>query len=262
MAAKNKKGNGQMGIHEYDRDPRKVLLKKKKRIRLKKQVKVVLIVLIVIFVLFFLFSRMSKVNSFSFKGNSQVDSAYLESKLTKYRSKMYFLLNDSDVEKTLEKQPLVAKASVTHDLLGHVNVQISEAHPVAYAVIGKKTYILDSAKHVFETNSAIHVASIQQYPKLEKFTSVKILKAFLKEYLKLPDVIRSSVSDVVYDKTKTEDKQVRFIMDNGKQIVVRYNEMAKALATDKFNYQAYVSAYKDYCTFTIRNNRIVYMKKC
>lgn len=262
MAAKKTKGDHQTGIHEYDRDPRKVLLKKKKRIRLKKQVKVFLLLLLVIFILFFLFSGMSKVNSFRFKGNSQVDSSYLESKLTKYKSKMYFLLNDSDVEKTLEKQPLVAKASVSHDLLGHVNVQISEAHPVAYGVINKKTYILDSAKHVFATNSSIHVSRIQQYPKLEKFTSVKVMKAFLIEYLKLPDVIRSSVSDVIYDKTKTEDKQVRFIMDNGKQIIVRYNEMAESLATDKFNYQAYVSAYKDYCTFTIRNNHIVYMKKC
>lgn len=261
MAAKKTKGY-QTGIHEYDRDPRKVLLKKKKRVRLKKQVKVFLLVIIIVFILFFLFSRMSKVNSFSFKGNSQVDSAYLESKLTKYKSKMYFLLNDSDVEKTLEKQPLVAKASVSHDLLGHVTVQISEAHPVAYGVMNKKTYILDSAGHVFENSSAIHVKSIQQYPKLEKFTSVKLMEAFLKEYLKLPDVIRSSVSDVIYDKTKTEDKQVRFIMDNGKQIIIRYNEMAKALATDQFNYQAYVSAYKDYCTFTIRNNHIVYMKKC
>lgn len=261
MAARNN-DEQYAGIHEYDHDPRKVLLKKKKRRRLKKRAKILLVALLVLCILIFFFSNMSKVHSFRFTGNNQVDSAYLETKLSQYRSKMYFLLDDHDVEKTLEQQPLVAKASVTHDLFGHVDAQISEALPVAYCQMSKQTYILDSAGHVFVKNQAIHIKGIQQYPQMEKFRSKKVMQAFLKEYLKLPDVIRSSVSDIIYDRTKTEDKQVRFIMDNGKQIVVRYNEMAKALAPDHFNYQAYVSAYKDYCTFTIRNDRIVYMKKC
>lgn len=261
MARKAKKAS-RVQFNEYDKDQRKVLLKNKKRKRLKRRVKVVLLFLVIVLVIAFFVNPVSKMKSFTFNGNHQVKTSTLTKVSEAYKKEYFFAFSKSKYQKALTQTGLIKKASVSSNLFGYAQVDIEEAQVVAYGTIGKKTYILDNAKHVFELSDDYHISSLSKYPKLQKFKSVKVMKAFLIEYLKLPDVIRSAVSDIIYDQSKTEDKQVRFIMDNGKSIVVRYDEMATELSTKKFNYQAYVAAYSDYCTFTIRNNRVVYMTKC
>jgi cell division septal protein FtsQ len=249
-------------IQEYDRDPRKVLLKKKKHKRLKRRFRIALYVLIIVAIVVFLAGPASKVESYSYLGNEQIKSSYLNTVLKKYENSFYFHLPTSKMEKALKETPMIKKASVSTDLLGHVKVTIQESEVACYGSVNNKTYILDEAGHVFEKTSDFTFDSLSKYPKMEKFKSVSQLKEFLPQYLKLPDVIKSSISDIIYDETKTEKKQVRLIMDDGKSIIVRWTEMAKALNTKRFNYQAYVNAYSDYCTFTIRANRIIYMEKC
>lgn len=261
MAKKANKASG-VKFNEYDKDQRKVLLKNKKRKRLKKRVKIVLVVVIIALVIAFFVNPISKIKSFTFYGNHQIKTTALEQASAPYKKSYFFAFSKKQYQEELKSMPLVNKARVSANVFGYVSVDIQEASIVAYGAIGKQTYILDDAKHVFALNDDYHIASLQKYPKLQKFKSVEMMQAFLKEYLKLPDIIRSSVSDILYDPTKTEDKQVRFIMDNGKAIVVRYDEMADELSVKKFNYQAYVAAYSDYCTFTIRNDRVVYMTKC
>lgn len=249
-------------IQEYDRDPRKVLLKKKKHKRLKRRFRIALHALVIVLIVVFLAGGASKVKSFSYSGNEQVSSEYLNEVMSPYKSSFFFHLPYSKMEKTLKDTPMIKKANVSTDFFGHVKVTIQESEVACYGTIGKRTYILDTAGHVFEKTSDFTFDSLSKYPKMEKFESESQLKEFLPQYLKLPDVLKSSISDIIYDKQKTEDKQVRLIMDDGKSIIVRWNEMAEALNKKRFNYQAYVQMYHEICTFTIRANRIIYMKKC
>ena len=83
--------------------------------------------------------------------------------------------------------------------------------------------------------------------------------ALAKEYVKIPELIKSQTSDIIYSPIKADTSRLKFLMDNGKILYLRVESMVEQLS--KFDYEAFMTAYSDRCEFSFEGNH-VYMKKC
>lgn len=241
-------------IGEYNSDPRKVLLRKKKKLRLKKKAKIFLSLLVLSLIVLYFISDLSRIRTISVEGNQTISTKYIQKVLSQYKKDTIFLLNTNKVEKKVLDMPLIKKADVSKNLLGHLSVRVSEGDILAYATIKNKTYIIDSMGHVFENSPEMGLGDVKKYVKVSYFKSYGQLKNFAKEYVKIPENVHSSVSDIILSNSKTEPFRVRMIMDNGKILVVRVNEMVDVF--ERFDYQANNVVQKDVQTYVFMNGKL------
>ena len=75
---------------------------------------------------------------------------------------------------------------------------------------------------------------VQRCPKMNNFNE-KVLKAFAKEYAKIPYSVISQISSINYAPQNADETRCEFIMDDGKILYLRYDQMANQL---KGNYYA------------------------
>lgn len=241
-------------IGEYNSDPRKVLLKKKKRLKLKKKAKIFLFCLAFVLIALYFISDLSRIRTISVEGNQTLSTQYIQKNLDAYKKDVIVFLNTNKVEKNVLKMPLIKNAKVSKNILGHLSVQVSECDILAYGQIKNKTYVIDAKGHVFLNTPDMGLGDIKKYVKISRFQSYDQLKKFAKEYAKIPENIHSSVSDIILSNSKTEPFRVRMIMDNGKVLVVRVSEMADVF--DRFDYQANNVVQKDVQTYVFMNGKL------
>ena len=100
---------------------------------------------------------------------------------------------------------------------------------------------------------------MQSTPQITKFKDLQLLKEFAKEYVDIPEIIKSQTSDIIYNPQKSDETRLKFIMDDGKILYLRIEDMVEQL--NKFDYEANKEVYKDKCVFSFEGN-YVYMKDC
>ena len=57
-------------------------------------------------------------------------------------------VNTGKIEDEVKTVPLIKKAYVSKDWLGHVKIEVEEAQKVAYCIIDKTTYVIDELGNV------------------------------------------------------------------------------------------------------------------
>lgn len=245
--------------NEHDEDQVKKILVTKKKKRLKRRIKVLLFLVLFAIIGGYFLSDYSRVQSVTVIGNEEVKSEDIikTSKLNK--NTIYLFANCSQIGKRIKALPLIKKASVRKDWLGNFVIEIEEADKIACCTIGDQTYVIDELGDVVETNDQQVIASLQSTIKLTGFKSVDFLKEFAKQYVQIPELIKSQTSDIIYEPKGTDTTRLKFLMDNGKVLYLRVEDMVDQLK--RFDYEAFMTAYSDRCQFSFEGQH-VYMEKC
>lgn len=245
--------------NEHDENQVKKLLKTKKKKKLKKRIKVLLILLVLIIIGMYFFSDLSKIQSIQVIGNDEVKTQDIIDHISIDKNSFYLFVDKKKVVEEVKELGMIKKANVSIDLLGNVTIEIEEAEKVAYCEIGKKIYLIDELGHVVETHDKKVIESLQSCPRLSGFKDLKFLKTFAKEYVQIPELIKSQTSDIVFSPKDSDETRLEFVMDNGKTLYLRVEDMVEQLK--KFDYEAFMTAYSDRCVFSFEGKHI-YMKKC
>lgn len=245
--------------NEHDENQVHKLWKSKKKRKLKRRFKILMILVIFVLVGAYFVSDYSKIQSITIVGTHDVKKEDVLKTITINENSFHLFVNTKKVAQEVKDMPLIKKANVSKDLLGHVKIEIEEAEKIAYCVIDKKTYIIDELGDVLETDDQQMIASLHACPQLTQFKDVKFLKTFAKEYVKIPELVKNQTSDIVYSPLDSDPTRLKFIMDNGKLLYLRVEDMVKQL--ELFDYEAFMTAYSQYCEFSFEGKN-VYMKKC
>lgn len=204
-------------------------------------------------------SDYSKVQSIKVIGNEEVSEKEILKKISVSNKSIFLFVNTGKITEEVKKVPLIKKANVTRDFFGHIQIEVEEAEKIAYCIIGDITYVIDEVGNVAETADENIIRSLQYCPKISMFTDLKFLKSFAKEYAKIPQTIKNQASDIIHDRKEADETRIKFIMDNGKILYLRVEDMANQLAN--YDYEANMTAYSDKCIFSFEGGR-VYMKAC
>lgn len=245
--------------NEHDESQVKKILKTKKKKKLKRRMKILLFLSAFVCIGYYFLSDYSKVKSISVTGNEEVSETEILENISVNKSSFYLLVNTDHLETEVKALPMVKKAKVSKDLLGNIKIEIEEAEKVAYCNIGKTTYVIDELGDVVETTDENVIASLQATPRMTGFKDLKFLEKFAKEYVRLPELIKSQTSDIVYSPVTADETRMKFLMDDGKILYLRVEDMVEQL--NKFDYEANKTAYSDQCVFKFEGKN-VYMEKC
>ena len=245
--------------NEHDENQVEKILKTKKKKKLKKRFKILLFLLVFIAITAYFTSDYSRVQSLKVVGNEEVKTDDILSAAAISDDAIYWFLNTSHIEEKIKEVPLIKKVKVYKDFFGNVKIEIGEAERIAYCVIGETTYVIDELGHVSETNDQKVIQSLQSSPRLSEFKDVDFLKNFAKEYVQIPELIKNQTSDIVYAPKTADETRLEFVMDNGKILYLRVEDMVDQLS--RIDYEAFMTAYSEYCEFRFEGKH-VYMEKC
>lgn len=252
-------GQKEYYYNEHDENQVKKILKAKKKKKLRKRIKILIVLMIFILIGMYFFSDFSKLKSIQVNGNDEVKTEKIIESISVDKSSIYLFIDKKKIVQEIKSLGMVKRANVTIDFLGNMTIEIEEAEKIAYCQIGKKTYLIDELGGVVETTDKNIIQSLRSCPRLLKFKDLKFLKVFAKEYVQIPELIKSQTSDIVYAPLDSDDTRLEFVMDNGKILYLRTEDMVEQLK--KFDYEAFMTAYSDRCVFSFEGKHI-YMKKC
>jgi len=238
----------------------KATKRRQSRKRLGLPIKLAALLLCVMIAVLYVSSGYARVQEVNITGNKMVSTKRIENSITVDTTK-YFLL--TRVEKTREEVAhigLIKDAKVTKTITGKVNIQVIEDKVVAYYKNKKGTFVMDESGQITKIDDQISIKHIEAYPQLVDFTDDKLLASFAEAYVSVPDIIKNCVSDIIYAPKPQDDLRIRLVMDDGKELVIRIDEMASSLKSSRFNYQAYMNEFDDYKIFSFEGDHI-YMSK-
>ena len=132
---------------------------------------------------------------------------------------------------------------VTKDLFGHVKIKVVEADPIGQCTIDNILYVVDETGRVTKDEAGVLTTYVQRCPKLNGFDYDRFA-AFAKEFAKIPAQVVNQISDINYAPENLDDKRCEFIMDDGKILYLRYDDMAVQLKGD--NYALKMEEFPDY----------------
>lgn len=252
-------GQKEYYYNEHDENQVKKILKAKKKKKLKKKIKILIVLMIFILIGIYFCSDFSKVKSIQVIGNDEVKKEKIIENISINEDSIYLFVDKKKIIQEIKDLGMIKRANVSIDFLGNVTIEIEEAEKIAYCEIDKKTYLIDELGGVVETTDKEIIKSLQSCPRLLKFKDLKFLKTFAKEYIQIPELIKSQTSDIVYAPLDSDSTRLEFVMDNGKTLYLRTEDMVEQL--QKFDYEAFMTAYSDRCVFSFEGKHI-YMKKC
>ncbi|MBO6047758.1 MAG: FtsQ-type POTRA domain-containing protein [Erysipelotrichaceae bacterium] len=230
-------------------------------LKLKRVASLGFVLLCVMILIVYASSDYSRVQEVNIKGNKLVNTYVISDHVSVQEHKSLFLMTRVErLEQELAAMPLIKSAKVTKTLKGQVNIDVNEDRIVAYYTIGDKCYLIDGSGETILLDQNLNIGKVEAYPRMVDFTNVKLIKQFSTAYVDVPDIIKSSVSDIIYAPKPKDELRIRLVMDNGKELIIRIDEMSKSLQPSRFNYQAYMAEFDDYKIFSFEGNHI-YMSK-
>ena len=240
-------------FNEHDENQTQLLRKNRKKKKLKRKIKIVIVLLLLLLVAGYFISDYSRVQTIVIEGQQEVSKEEILDTISVHKGDVLLFVNTGHVEDEISQLPFKS-------LLGSVRIEIEEAQKVAYCVIGKKTYVIDELGNVSETKDQDLITSLQATPRITQFKDLKLLKQFAKEYVKIPEIVKNQTSDILYDPQNADETRLKFIMDDGKILYLRIEDMADQL-NNRYDYVANKEAFKNKCVFSFEGN-YVYMKDC
>lgn len=246
--------------NEHDENQVTKLYKKKKKKKLKRKFKVFCLFVFILLIVGYFVSGVSKVKTISVVGNKDVNKESIKEAAGITKQTTYLFIDKSKVEDAIKQVALVKKAEVTYDILGNVTIKIEESNKVAYCVIDKKTYVIDELGSVVEAKDESVIETLKTSPKLSNFKTLEFLETFAKAYAGIPEIIKNETSDIIYSPKDADETRIEFVLDNGKKLIVRVEDMANQLS--RFSYEAFMTTYDDKCVFEFLGEKNVYMREC
>ena len=230
--------------NDYDRDQVLAYLKKQKAKKRKRRRRVIFVILVIGLIIAFFVSDYSRLQTITVSGNNRVSSEEIitASKIKLHQDYTFFKSMDA-AENAIKKTSLIKDAKVTKDLFGHVKIKVVEADPIGQCTIDNILYVVDETGRVTKDEAGVLTTYVQRCPKLNGFDYDRFA-AFAKEFAKIPAQVVNQISDINYAPENLDDKRCEFIMDDGKILYLRYDDMAVQLKGD--NYALKMEEFPDY----------------
>lgn len=229
--------------NEHDVNQVKNMQKKIKKKKQKRRRCFVLVVLLIIACIVFMTGSASKVKKISVSGchlTSQED--IIEHISIKSKETYFFKVNKNQVEKEIEQMLFVKKATVKKDLLGNVKISVQENNAMLYSYIDNVLYLVDEDGVIEKDEKQEKLSYVQRYPQAINFDE-NYLKQFVKEYKKLPSVIKNQISSIVFEPNDKDQTKCKLELDSGKIFYVRIEDMARQLTST--NYYLVIQKYPE-----------------
>lgn len=230
--------------NDYDQNQVRATLKKQKAKRRKKRRRIVFVFLIIGLIIAFFVSDLSRLKSITVIGNNRVSSEEIikASKIKLHQDYTFFKDLDS-TEELIAETSLIKEAKVTKNLFGHVKIKVVEADPIGQANIDNVLYVVDETGRVIKDETGALAMYVQRCPKINGFNYDNFV-AFAKEFAKIPTQVVNQVSDINYAPERLDEQRCEFVMDDGKILYLRYDDMAVQLKGN--NYSLKMSEFPDY----------------
>ena len=245
--------------NEHDENQVNKILKQKKKKKLKRNLKILFYLLVLTAIIAFFVSDLSKVKSIEIEGNKDIKSKEILDTMSINDETIYLFIDKKDLSEKIKAIPMVKKVNVSIDLMGNVFVDIEECEKVAYCEIGSDTYIIDELGGVRLTEDKSVIQALHSCPRILNFKNLEFLETFAKEYVQLPELIKNQTSDIVYSPKKADETRLEFILDNGKSLFLRVEDMVDQLM--RFDFEANMTEYSDRCIFSFEGDYI-YTQEC
>ncbi len=245
--------------NEHDENQVKKILKTKKKKKLKRRLKVLLFIVVIGLIIAFFVSDFSKVKSIHVEGNKDISSKEILSNVSISKDTFFFLVDKEEITTSIKNMGMIKKAVVSVDFIGNVTIYVEEADKVAYSEMEEVTYVIDELGGVSITEDQKIIQELHSCPRISNFTDLELLKTFAKEYVKIPGLIKTQTSDILYAPKDNDSTRLKFIMDNGKILYLRIEDMADQLS--RIDYEAFMTGYSDRCVFSFEGN-YVYTEGC
>ena len=254
MAQKRK-----ISYNEHDENQVTKMLKKSKIKKLRLRAKILLFFVFVMLVVGYLSTDISKVHDVKISGIHDIKEADILKAIDVDKDDLYLLISKKDIVNRIKEIPLVKKVSVEKTLSRDIKIEIEETEKIAYGKISGRIYLVDEKGKIASTKDEKVIDSLKFTPQFIGFKSIGFLKEFTEEYLKIPDIIKNQISDIVFQPTSSDKTKIKFIMDNGKVIYIRVEDMSPQL--NSIDYEAMITGYKDKCIFSFEGGYI-YTQEC
>lgn len=230
--------------NDYDRDQVLAYLKKQKAKKRKRRRRVLFVILVIGLIIAFFISDFSRLQTITVSGNNRVSSEEIivASKIKLHQDYTFFKNLDA-AKDLIEKTSLIKEAKVTKDIFGHVKIKVVEADPIGQCIIDNVLYVVDETGRVTKDTAGTLIAYVQRCPKLNNF-NFEQFSAFAKQFAKIPAQVINQISDINYAPENLDEKRCEFIMDDGKILYLRYDNMAEQLKGD--NYALKMAEFPDY----------------
>lgn len=241
---------------EYDDDPRHVILEQRKKEKRRLYQRIGIVIVISLLMIGYFLSDLSKIQGITIEGNKLVETSIIEAALSVDKSSIFLTTSSATLKRDVESIDLIESAKVKKGLLGTIKITVTEKDIVAFTEFKDATYIIDSGGGVTQLTEAMYVDNMNQLPYMAQFKSMKLIKQFAKQYVQVPELIRNSISDIVYAPEKADETRVRLILTNSKELIVRIENMAENLSEDHFNFEGYMDKYSEYRYFIFEGHFI------
>lgn len=257
MAKKKKKTAPRYYFNEYDDSPVEKKHHQQKGLRLKKHFVRFLWLLVVLGIVAFFVSPLSRIGTIKVSGNHYLEEENVISQSGLNENDVSLLTFSSQVEKKLEKAPLIATAKVKKSLFSGITITIQEKSIIAYQNENDELRVVDSDGEIVSVDMT-YLAAIQQKPRLLQFSDETILQTFCEQLAKVPEVTLAMISDIKFSPIEPYDtSRVEMNMSDGKKVYVRIEDMAGEL---KY-YPEILDREPDACVYDINGNK-VYASPC
>lgn len=227
--------------NQYDENKVKQELLKQKEKKRKRTFLILKIVLVIVLIAAFFMSDLSKIQTIAVKGNKKITSTQIINSISvKAHQDIFLFSSEQKIASQVEKLDFVAKATVTKDLFGNINIKIKESSVALYTTIDNVVYIGDGSGKIIKDNNKVYEEYLKNAPIITN-VGEQLFNSFLKEYVKLPGAVKNLVSDIVYSPEASDENRFTFYMSDGKVLYLRYDQMVSQLKGD--NYQTIISAH-------------------
>ena len=153
----------------------------------------------------------------------------------KIRQSFTFFIDDKKIISNIKKLPFVKNVDVSKNLLREdFKFKVVENDPIGQCTINNVLYLIDEKGKIAIDDQGRLISYVQRCPKINNFDE-KVLKEFAKEYAKIPHSVINQISSINYAPQNADTTRMEFIMDDGKILYLRYDQMANQL---KGNYYA------------------------
>ncbi len=243
--------------NEHDQSQVYEVLKKKKKSRLKQKWRIFLIVIMIAGILLFIQSDFSKVRSIEIQGNQLMSETLIKDHLNIDEESFIFNAWPSTLEKRLKNNSLIEEVHVrTIPFIG-VKVTVKEANIIAYMEQGSQYILVGSNGKTLTVEKEKYTSFVQNYILLRQFSVDDTFNQFTEALAKVDEDVLYQISDIVFVPEKTDPTKLEFMMDDGKRLYLRIEDMVEELKS----YNQVISTYPNGCYYDFLGRK-VYVKEC
>lgn len=234
----------QYKYNEHDENQVHKILKQKKKKKMKKKIKILFGVIFLIAIIGLFMSPVLKVKTIAIKGLQLIEKEDILQHIS-IKDSYYFLLNKDNLEKQIKELERVKDVQVTSDLLGKINIDITEAQAIAYASINNQIYEINEVGQVIEIKDQERIDTLKSLPMVMNFKDLEMLKKFASEYKDVSSLNRYNMSDISLKPMPADETLLECLLIDDYIIYIRIEDLSSRLGEGGFDFEAQKTKYPD-----------------